>query len=344
LAARGDRIRFKLGLSYMLQAYPDRGDCEISADQLAKDGLAQHTWIDLIDPTPEEAAELQRHCGLRIPSRAEVEEIELSSRLRVENDALYMSAPLLVRGEDGRLAVAPTGFVLSPRICLTVRYDPSGVFDNVKAALQTIERASPADIFAHLLEEVVDRSADRLETTTDELNAASHAIFHIDDERRGGKHKLTQDTKLLRRVMTRIGRASERISKARYTLVCIARMAQFAADRGKDWLGEDVLRRLASVRADIASLEQYEENLLSRVQLLQDAATAFIGIEQNDVVKVLTIASVVGVPPVMVVGWYGMNFKNMPELGWSFGYPYVIVLTILSTIIPLAWFKWKDWM
>jgi magnesium transporter len=328
----------------MLQAYPDRGDCEISVDRLARDGLAEHTWIDLIDPTLEEAAELQRHCGLRIPSRAEVEEIELSSRLRVENDALYMSAPLLVRGEDGRLVTAPTGFVLDARICLTVRFQPSGVFDNVKTALQTIERASPADIFAHLLEEVVDRSADRLETTTDELNDASHAIFHIDDEYRGHKHKLTQDTKLLRRVMTRIGRASERISKARYTLVCIARMSQFAAERGKDWLGEDVLRRLASVRADIASLEQYEENLLSRVQLLQDAATAFIGIEQNDVVKVLTIASVVGVPPVMVVGWYGMNFKNMPELGWSFGYPYVMVLVVLSTVIPLLWFKWKDWM
>ncbi len=328
----------------MLQAYPDRGDSEISADQLAHDGLAQHTWIDLFEPTPEEIAQVQRHCGLRVPTRAELEEIELSSRLRVESSAFYMSAPLLVRGEGGRLVVAPTGFVLSPKVCLTVRYDPSGVFDNVKAALHTIERATPADIFAHLLEEVVDRSADQLEATSEELNEASHAIFHQDEARQGAKHKLTQDTKLLRRVMTRIGRGSERISKARYTLVCIARMAQFVAERGKDWLGEDVLRRLASVRADIASLEQYEENLLSRVQLLLDAATAFIGIEQNDVVKVLTIASVVGVPPVMVVGWYGMNFKNMPELGWSFGYPYVIALAILSTVIPLAWFKWKDWM
>lgn len=328
----------------MLQAYPDRGDCEISADQLARDGLAQHTWIDLFDPTPEEVEELQHQCGLRAPSRAELEEIELSSRLRVENDALYMSLPLLVRGPDGRLFVTPTGFVLSPKVCLTVRFDHSGVFDNVKAALQTIERAAPADIFAHLLEEVVDRSADRLETTTEDLNEASFAIFHQDETRRGHKHKLTQDTKLLRRVMTRIGRASERISKARYTLVCVARMAQFVAERGKDWVGDDVLHRLQSVRADITSLEQYEENLLSRVQLLQDAATAFISIEQNDVVKVLTIASVVGVPPVMVVGLYGMNFKYMPELSWTYGYPYAIALIVVSTVIPLLWFKWKDWM
>ena len=94
----------------------------------------------------------------------------------------------------------------------------------------------------------------------------------------------------------------------------------------------------------MASLEQYEENLLSRVQLLQDAATAFISIEQNDVVKVLTIASVAGIPPVMVVGLYGMNFKYMPELAWRYGYPYAIALIIITTVIPLAWFKWKDWM
>ena len=91
--------------------------------------------------------------------------------------------------------------------------------------------------------------------------------------------------------------------------------------------------RLAGVKADIASLEQYEENLLSRVQQLQDAATAFISIEQNDVVKVLTIASVVGVPPVMVVGLYGMNFKYMPELGWRYGYPYALALIVVSTVI-----------
>jgi magnesium transporter len=328
----------------MLQAYPDLGDCEISADRLKREGLNGRTWIDLQDPTPAEIVEVEGVCGLRVPSRAELEEIELSSRIRVENGALYMSAPLIVRTEDGASVTAPTGFVLNAQICLTVRFARLAAFDNVKAALQTVERASAPDIFCRLLEEVVDRAADRLETIAEDLNRSSHAIFHQDEARSGKSSKLVQDTKLLRRVMTEIGRASERMSIARYALVTISRMAQFAAERGKDWLGEDVLSRLHSVRADVTSLEQYEENLLSRVQLLQDAATAFIGIEQNDVVKVLTIASVVGVPPVMVVGLYGMNFKYMPELSWSWGYPYAIALIIVSTVIPLLWFKWKNWM
>ena len=331
----------------MLQAYPDAGDCRVTAAALAERGLAGHTWIDLQDPTPEEIAEVQRACGLRVPSREALEEIEATSRIRTEGATLYMSAPLIAHGDAGIMASAPTGFVLNADICLTVRFASLKVFDVVKADLAKIGRAPPADIFARLLEAVVDRAADHLEVCADQLDKASHAIFRTDqpdDAKRGKRHKLSRDTALLRRVMTQIGRASGRMSKVRYTLVCVNRMAQFALDRGKDWIEAPVRERLAGVRADAASLEQYEENLLSRVQLLQDAATAFISIEQNDVVKVLTIASVAGIPPVMVVGLYGMNFKYMPELAWRYGYPYALALIVLSTLIPLAWFKWKDWM
>ena len=336
----------------MLQAYPDAGDCRVTAAALAERGLAGHTWIDLQDPTPEEIAEVERACGLRVPSREALEEIELTSRIRTEGDTLYMSAPLIARSEDGVLASAPTGFVLNADICLTVRFASLAVFDVVKADLAGVRRAAPADIFARLLEAVVDRAADHLEVCADQLDKASHAIFRPDrpDDAKPSKpasgktHKLSRDTALLRRVMIQIGGASARMSKVRYALVCVSRMAQFAVDRGKDWIEPAVRERLGGVRADVASLEQYEEHLLSRVQLLQDAATAFISIEQNDVVKVLTIASVAGIPPVMVVGLYGMNFKYMPELAWRYGYPYAIALIVITTVIPLAWFKWKDWM
>ena len=86
------------------------------------------------------------------------------------------------------------------------------------------------------------------------------------------------------------------------------------------------------------------EGLISRVQLLQDAVTGIISIDQNDIVKVLTIASVVGIPPILVVGIYGMNFKYMPELNWSRGYPFALVLVAISMALPLLWFKMKDWM
>ncbi len=326
----------------MLQVYPDPG--RIKPQDLAALKLDGRTWVDLQDPSPEEVAAVERALGLRVPTRAQLGEIEASSRVRVAQGALYLSTPLLTRGEDGVLASAPAGFVLTGKVCLTVRFAASAVFDTVTSELQGAERAPAPEVFARLLEEVVDRAADHFEVCADQLDKASHAIFHAHDKAGKPRHRLSRDTALLRQMMTEIGRASERMSKVRYTLVCVARIAQFAADRGKDWIDATVHDRLAAVRADIASLEQYEENLLSRVQLLQDAATAFISIEQNDVVKVLTIASVVGVPPVMVVGLYGMNFKYMPELSWRYGYPFALALILVTTLIPLAWFKWKDWM
>ena len=328
----------------MIEVYPKHGECRITSSELAARGVDHHSWIDLQDPSPEEVAEVERLLGLKVPTREALGEIEVTSRIRVQDKALVMSTPLLARGGNGVMASAPTGFVLTEKMCLTVRFAPSAAFDTVKSELQSVDRASAADIFARLLEEVVDRAADHFEVAADQLDKASHAIFHLDESKGKTRQRLSKDTQLLRQVMTEVGRASERMSKVRYTLVCVSRMSQFVADRAKDWIEPPVRDRLGGVRADIASLEQYEENLLSRVQLLQDAATAFISIEQNDVVKVLTIASVVGVPPVMVVGLYGMNFKYMPELGWRYGYPFALALIVVTTLIPLAWFKWKDWM
>ena len=102
--------------------------------------------------------------------------------------------------------------------------------------------------------------------------------------------------------------------------------------------------RLQPRSSEITALVQFAEALVNRVQLLQDAASAIINIDQNEVVKVLTVASVVGIPPVLVVGVYGMNFKNMPELNWTLGYPYALVLVLISALLPLIWFKWKNWI
>jgi magnesium transporter len=115
-------------------------------------------------------------------------------------------------------------------------------------------------------------------------------------------------------------------------------------DRGRDCVDHDMTIRLQSVSSDIASLIQYTEGLVNRIQLLQDAATGIINIDQNEVMKVLTIASVVGIPPVLIVGIYGMNFKNMPELDWAWGYPYALALVVITALLPLIWFKWKNWI
>ena len=312
----------------MLHAFPDTPD----------NSLTGACWIDIVDPIPAEIAAFEKTFGLRVPAKEEVSEIETTSRLRVEHGALYMSAPLILTTGDEPWIVAPTGFVLSKTALLTVRFVQSAIFDSVRKELNVGPLASTV-VYVCVLEELVDHMADLLEASSQALDDASHLIF-----RRENLRRLSRESSLLRQLLVRTGRTSERMAHITYTLVCLGRMAKFTIERGREWLEPEQISRLQSVSADIASLEQYAEGLVNRIQLLQDAATGIINVAQNEVMKILTIASVAGIPPVLVAGIYGMNFKNMPELNWAWGYPFALMLIVLTTLVPLIWFKWKDWI
>jgi len=316
----------------MLDAYPP--------DRTGATSLADAVWVDLIDPSEAERSAFERAFGLPVPTEAELIEIETTSRLRTFKDALYLTAPLIFASEGEPWIPAPSGFVLSKRILLTVRFAKSAAFDTVANEL-TAELFDPPLAFVRLLEVLVDRMADLLEATSRDLDDASHLIFRPDGM---AQSRLSRETAMLRRLMIRTGRTSERMARIQYTLVCLDRMAKFAIDRGREWIAPELAARLQRVSSDIASLTQFADGLINRVQLLQDAASGIINIDQNDVMKVLTIASVVGIPPVLVVGIYGMNFKDMPELTWSWGYPYALAMVVITALLPLIWFKWKDWI
>jgi magnesium transporter len=315
----------------MLGAYPtDRADGH---------SIASCTWIDLVDPTDSERAAFEQAFGLRVPSQDQLAEIETSSRLQIENNALYLTVPLIFIEQHRPWRSVPAGFVLSGRVLLTVRFAQSVATDAVIRELASAKEFEPAFAFVRIVEELVDRLADLLEGSGRDLDEASHAIFRQQDAKR-----LSRETAMLRRLMIGTGRTSEHMARIHYTLVCLDRMAKFVVDRGHAWITPDMCVRLQAVSADVASLVQFTESLVSRIQLLQDAATGIINIDQNDVMKVLTIASVVGIPPVLVVGIYGMNFKNMPELDWAWGYPYALILLVVTAALPLIWFKLKDWI
>lgn len=303
--------------------------------------LSNRTWVDLIEPTDAERAAFEKAFGLKVPTREELSEIETTSRLRIENDALYLTAPLIFATGNEPWISLPTGFVLSNRVLLTVRFGQSAAFDAVTKELGHTEKFAPALAYVCILEELVDHMADLLEASGRDLDDASHVIFRQDSTQGA---KLSRETSMLRQLMIRTGRTSERMTRIHYTLVCLDRMAKFTVDRAREWIAPDVSNRLQSVSSDIASLVQFAEGLVSRVQLLQDAATGIINIDQNEVMKVLTIASVVGIPPVLVAGIYGMNFKIMPELNWTWGYPFALALIVITALLPLIWFKWKDWI
>jgi magnesium transporter len=279
--------------------------------------------------------------GLRVPTREALSEIESSSRIFMEKDALYLSMPLITPMDDLSTTLMPVGFVVAKHALLTIRFAPASSFDAVAKAVQGEMDLAPDDVFARIVEAMVDRAADRLEQAGGELDDVSRSAFNVDD---AGRRHLAKASEALRGVLRRIGRIGDRLSQIRDTLLGLDRIAAFIIETPKCDFSSHVQQRLKAVHTDIASLNSYEEHLANKVQFLLDASLGFISIEQNDIVKVLTVVSVVGVPPVLVAGIYGMNFKNMPEYDWPLGYPYSLVLMVVSAVVPIVWFKWRRWM
>ena len=318
--------------------------------------LADAVWIDLLEPTDAERAEVERVTSVRLPTRDSIQEIEHSSRAFVEGRALYLSTPLLEGTDCLNGALTTVGFVLSSERLVTLRFAPVAAFDRVTAERATGEQAmshevvsghssdtqrGPSEAFLKLLEVVVDLAADTLEHGNAELERISAAAFH-DEPPRG--HKPAHASRTLREALRKLGRMDNGISRIRDTLLGIGRITTFVLEAREEHRPASVVPRLEAIRADIASLADYQHHLSGKVQLLLDATLGFINIQQNDIVKALTIVSVVGVPPVLIAGIYGMNFKSMPELTWELGYPFALALIVASALLPIAWFKWRDWL
>jgi magnesium transporter len=190
------------------------------------------------------------------------------------------------------------------------------------------------------LEGMVDFGADTLEKIAAELNGISSRVFK--GYRSPRQHKIARFNRGLRTTLIDVGERGERLSQIRESLLGMQRIASFVAEKERDWIGENVQARLRTASSDLTSLTDFEVHLTDKVQFLLDAVLGFINTEQNDIFRVLTIVSVVGIPPTLVAGMYGMNFQ-IPEYHWQYGYAWGLFLIFLSTILPIAWFKWRGW-
>jgi magnesium transporter len=299
-------------------------------------------WVDLLSPTDEERSAAERLTGLRVPAQADLAEIESSSRLSSEGNVLFLSTPMTYRSVEGLSMVAPLGFVLSPDHLMTVRFADLPVFDQfAERFVGSTPAPCSVSAFVGLLEAIVDRLADVLEHVGADLDSISRRVFK--GEQNGTPNAARVDLQL-RATLRAIGRAGERVSNIRDSLLGVNRIVLFTNETAGGWMPAELRPRFKTLRQDIASLSDYDVQLTNKVQFLLDATLGFINIEQNNGIKILTVVSVVGVPPTLVASIYGMNFKNMPELDWHYGYPYGLTVIVLSAILPLLWFKRRGWI
>jgi magnesium transporter len=298
-------------------------------------------WIDLFNPTLEESARVKDECGIEIPTRQSLQEIETSSRLRAEEDSvLYVSMPLALQDAADDFRPVPLGFILSPKFLVTIRYSEIQAFSQLTPHLSEYSKADSAAVFAALIAGMVDFNADMIEKLSGDLSAVSARVFgHHGQPPPRDKHF----TRALRHSLDVVGHAGDHLSRIRESLLGLQRIIMFVSKSANDWLLPESSNNLKTARRDIVSLVDFEAHLSGKTQFLLDAILGFINTEQNDIFKVLTIVSVVGIPPTLIASMYGMNFHDMPELAWRFGYPYGLTLIALSILVPIVWFRRRGW-
>jgi len=320
----------------MLTAYPAPGRVDVTHT------LSEVLWIDLLDPTNEETAQVESKFSLRLPSREELSEVESSSRISEEDGVLFLSMPSFSHAQMLDEAPSPIGFVLSKTVLVTIRYTILRSFDSVAAKFAKGHApASSIETFAAIVDEMVDLSADLLEGIAAELDVVSRSVFLKTSRRRG---KIARSNEALHDTLIDVGNAGERLSRIRSSLRSLQRIIPFVSEPKRDWITNSIRSRLKSAQMDLVSLTDYETHLSGNTQFLLDAVLGLINTRQNDIFTVLTIVSVIGIPPTLVASIYGMNFKNMPELDWSWGYQFGLALIALSTILPILWFKRRGWL
>ncbi|MFD1702798.1 magnesium transporter CorA family protein [Methylopila henanensis] len=302
---------------------------------------ADALWIDLFAPTPEEDALVEATVRASVPTREEMVEIEPSSRLYLEDGARYMTASVLCNVVAGQPKLSAVTFILTRSTLVTVRYDDPTPFSMFSArackANGVTPPKTPEGVMLGLFDAIVDRLADILEHVGADVDELSAIVF----ERAGAQAYRKPYQELLKM----IGRKGDLVSKTRESLVTLQRVANYlVAEIEGVKPAKETKAQLRPLQRDVVSLTEHADFLSNKITFLLDAMLGLVGLAQNDIVKLFSVMAVVFLPPTLVASIYGMNFQAMPELNWTFGYPYALGLMLVSAIVPYLFFKWRRWL
>jgi len=323
----------------MIRAFGFEGNRLCETD-LATGMPSAPCWIDLLNPTSEEEILAESATGADIPTIEEMAEIEISSRLYREEGVAYATILALSHTEQEEFQLKPLTFVLASNHLVTVRYHEPRAISLFEQRLRKegLGGTSAPHVLLGLIEAIVDRIADILERVAREIDVLSARIFGL----RGAQKAKGGD---FSDVLMELGRKGDLASAIRDSLATLDRAASWLMlvlpGYGKD---KGLKEQLKSVARDVHALADHTGFVSQKIVFLLDATLGLINIEQNNIIKIFSIAAVGFLPPTLVASIYGMNFEHMPELSWTWGYPMAIGLMVLSAVLPILYFKRKGWL
>lgn len=288
------------------------------------------SWIDLLDPEPDEKAWVERVWGIDIPSRSEMRELEASSRCHQEAESLHLLTAFVVT-DPGPARTVDVWFNLHKGRLFTVRPEKLSPFRlfRLRAQSQPEEVSEPIDIPLGIVEAEIDVLSDVLEAAYARLEKVSRSV-------------LTEGARDLEDLLEKLAAEEDLQGKTRLVLLDLRRSLTFLL---RHVVGSTPRANvIKGTLRDIESLTSHSGFVFEKIKFLMDATMGFINLEQNKIIKIFSIAAVVFLPPTLVASIYGMNFRVLPELGWAYGYPFALALMILSGIAPYWLFKRKGWL
>ncbi|MGK3144059.1 magnesium/cobalt transporter CorA [Pantoea sp. C2G6] len=296
------------------------------------DKLTTSVWVDLIEPEEGERERVQSELGQSLATRPELEDIEASARFFEDEDGLHIHSFFFYEDADDHAGNSTVAFTIREDRLYTLRERELPAFRlyRMRARNQTLIDGNAFELLLDLFETKIEQLADEIENIYSALEKLSRVIM---EGQQGEEYDLA---------LSRLAELEDIGWKVRLCLMDTQRALNFLVRKAR--LPGNQLEQAREILRDIESLLPHNESLFQKVNFLMQAAMGFINIEQNRIIKIFSVVSVVFLPPTLVASSYGMNFEFMPELKWSFGYPAAIGLMILAGLAPYLYFKRKNWL
>jgi magnesium transporter len=296
------------------------------------DKLTTSVWVDLIEPEEGERDRVQSELGQSLATRPELEDIEASARFFEDEDGLHIHSFFFYEDADDHAGNSTVAFTIREGRLYTLRERELPAFRlyRMHARNQTLIDGNAFELLLDLFETKIEQLADEIENIYSALEKLSRVIME-------GQQGEEYD-----QALSRLAELEDIGWKVRLCLMDTQRALNFLVRKAR--LPGNQLEQAREILRDIESLLPHNESLFQKVNFLMQAAMGFINIEQNRIIKIFSVVSVVFLPPTLVASSYGMNFEFMPELKWSFGYPAAIGLMILAGLAPYLYFKRKNWL
>lgn len=287
-------------------------------------------WVDLLNPTIDEIGTISNIYDIEIPNKEEREEIESSARYWEDKDSITINTRFLVKLGEEITRDETVTFLLCKSMLFTIRYSELRVFDDIERSVLASPRnfEDGYDLIAKIFEVRIEKDADMIENFTRDIRSLRKGVF----ENQYDYNEVLGSLSNLQDVSTRL---RDSLFDKRRALSALL---------GSNKPDSDVKRNITTIVKDLNSLIDFCVVNMNALDNIHALFASQINIEQNKIIKLFTVVTVAMMPPTLIGTIYGMNFEYMPELKLHYAYPIVLVVMIVSTILPIVYFKKKGWL